>query len=110
MNNNTFFASAAREDTTPPIVTLTAYWNGAVGDVGPRLTNGRTVSDFDEGDIRYTEELRGVAATDALRAYSSKGGYHSGKLEIFTDEVRLPRKDLLKSQVAKRRDFICCLI
>lgn len=67
--------------------TLTAFWNGAIGDVGPRLTNGETT-----GNIGYTEELGGVAAFDAMKAYNSKGGYHSGNLEIFSGTIHLPRK------------------
>ncbi len=69
--------------------TLTAFWNGAIGDVGPRLTNGETT-----GNIRYTEELGGVAAFDAIKAYKSKCGYHPGKLDIFTDTVHLPYKKM----------------
>lgn len=65
--------------------TLTAFWNGAIGDVGPRLTNGETT-----GNLKYTEELGGVAASDAVRAYNARGGYHTGKLEIFSDTVHLP--------------------
>ena len=70
--------------------TLTAVWNGAIGDVGPRLTNGETT-----GNLSYTEELGGVAAADALSAYKNKGGYHSGELEIFKDVVHLPYKEML---------------
>ncbi len=69
--------------------TLTAFWNGAIGDVGPRLTNGETT-----GNISYTEELGGVAATDAIKAYKSKGGYHKGKLEVFNDTIHLPFKKM----------------
>ena len=69
--------------------TLSAFWNGAIGDVGPRLTNGETT-----GNISYTEELGGVAAMDAIKAYNSKGSYHKGNLEIFKDFVHLPRKKL----------------
>ncbi len=69
--------------------TLTAFWNGAIGDVGPRLTNGETT-----GNISYTEELGGVAAFDAIRAYNSKGGYHSGNLEVFIDKIKLPYKKI----------------
>ena len=69
--------------------TLTAFWNGAIGDVGPRLTNGETT-----GNLSYTEELGGVAATDAMKAYKNNGGYHSGKLEIFNDAVHLPHKEM----------------
>lgn len=69
--------------------TLTAYWNGAQGDVGPRLTNGQTV-----GDIHYVEELGGVAAQDALRAYKAIGGYHDACLGVRRDEVHLPYRKL----------------
>lgn len=69
--------------------TLTAFFNGAIGDVGPRLTNGHTT-----GDISLTEELGGVAATDAMKAYKNKGGYHAGELKIFRDEVHLPYKEM----------------
>lgn len=70
--------------------TLTAYWNGAQGDVGPRLTNGATT-----GDIRFVEELGGVAAQDALRAWNALGPYKEGQLSVFEGEVRIPRKPLL---------------
>ena len=69
--------------------TLTAFWNGAIGDVGPRLTNGETT-----GNLSYTEELGGVAAADAVRAYKMKGGYHAGVLEIFNDTVQLPHQKM----------------
>ena len=69
--------------------TLTAFWNGAVGDVGPRLTNGETT-----GNIHYTEELGGVAAMDGMRAYRACGGAHSGSLRILCGAVRLPYRAL----------------
>ena len=70
--------------------TLTAYWNGAQGDVGPRLANGHTV-----GDIHHVEELGGTAASDAIRAYRARGGYHADSLKIFEGEVKVPYKPLL---------------
>ncbi len=78
--------------------TLTAFWNGAIGDVGPRLTNNETT-----GNISYTEELGGVAAADVLRAYKSKGGYHCGKLEVFTDTVHLPYKKMPSLDEVKKK-------
>ena len=69
---------------------LTSYWNGAQGDVGPRLTNGLTV-----GDIHFVEELGGVAAQDALRAWEALGPYKAGELSIHEGELRIPRKPLL---------------
>ena len=69
---------------------LTAYWNGPQGDVGPRLTNGKTT-----GDIRHVEELGGVAAMDAKRAYDSVGMYVPGSLRLLEGEVAIPYKPLL---------------
>lgn len=68
---------------------LTAYWNGAQGDVGPRLTNGQTT-----GDIRYVEELGGVAAQDALTAYRAISGYNEAELRLHRGVVRLPYREL----------------
>ena len=78
--------------------TLTAFFNGAIGDVGPRLTNGHTT-----GDISYTEELGGVAASDALKAYKNRGGYHEGELKIYRDEVRLPYKGMPSIEETKKK-------
>ncbi len=69
--------------------TLTGYWNGAQGDVGPRLTNGKTV-----GDIHYVEELGGVAAQDAIRAYKAIDAYHNVPLGIRKGTVHLPYRAL----------------
>ena len=82
--------------------TLTAFWNGAIGDVGPRLTNGETT-----GNITYTEELGGLAATDVLRAYKNKGGYHDGKLSVLNDTVHLPYKKMptLEEVKAKLNEY-----
>ncbi len=69
--------------------TLTAFWNGTVGDTGPRLTNGLTV-----GDCSHIEELGSVAAFDAIKAYRSLGQYRNGELKIFSGTVRLPYKKM----------------
>lgn len=42
---------------------MAMFVNGAEGDVGPRISNGRTT-----GDISYVEELGEIAAADGLRA------------------------------------------
>ena len=68
--------------------TVTAFWNGTVGDTGPRLTNGSTV-----GDVGHIEELGSVAAFDAVNALHSLGQYKPGELKIFSDTVRLPYRE-----------------
>ncbi len=78
--------------------TLTAFWNGAIGDVGPRLTNGKTV-----GDIRHVEELGGVAAMDAMRAYRARGSYAPGRLTVREGEVRIPYRPLMEREAAEEK-------
>ena len=68
---------------------LTAFWNGTEGDVGPRLTNGKTV-----GDIKHVEQLGGAAAADAYRAWRACGSYSTGGLRVFEDVVSIPYKQL----------------
>ncbi|MBQ2967229.1 MAG: neutral/alkaline non-lysosomal ceramidase N-terminal domain-containing protein [Clostridia bacterium] len=64
---------------------LTAFFNGTIGDSGPRLSNGKTV-----GDITYVEELGAVAAKDALRIYDSIDTYKEGSVSFFDGMVSLP--------------------
>lgn len=78
--------------------TLTTFINGAIGDVGPRLTNGLTV-----GDISHVEELGGVAAADALKAYKSLGFYKAGSLKVVRGCSGIPRKPLLPYEEVRAR-------
>lgn len=64
---------------------LTAFFNGAEGDVGPRLANGHTV-----GNIRYAMEHGAVAAADALEAFRSIKEYREPSFVCAAGEVRLP--------------------
>ena len=45
---------------------ITAFFNGATGDSGPRLTNGKTV-----GDIKIAMEHSGLAAHEAWACFRS---------------------------------------
>lgn len=65
--------------------TLTVFFNGAIGDVGPRLSNGRTT-----GDISYVEEIGSYAAMDAVKIASSVKSYSPVSVSAFYGEVRLP--------------------
>jgi hypothetical protein len=59
---------------------FTMYINGAEGDVGPRLSNGKTV-----GDISLMTELGGVAAGDAVTIckvkLNNKGGCSGSEVD-----------------------------
>ena len=83
---------------------LTAFWNGSIGDVGPRLTNGRTI-----GNIHHVEELGALASFDAKRAYKAKGGYRPGNLKLLIDDIRipyanLPSKEFIDAKLAEYKD------
>lgn len=64
-----------------------AFINGTIGDVGPRVTNGKTM-----GDIYYVEELGGVAAQDATRILKSVTQYTDGDMKCVKGTVAMPLK------------------
>ncbi len=66
---------------------MTFFANGAEGDVGPRLTNGRTV-----GTMEMAAEVGGVAAIDAIRAYRNIREYREVDFEVFHGELNIPYK------------------
>ena len=66
---------------------LTAFIQGAEGDTGPRLTNGRTTGG---GDISYAMRLGAVGGQDAVRVYNTVGGYHSPDLAIKRCKIKIP--------------------
>ncbi len=83
---------------------FTMYINGAEGDVGPRLSNGKTC-----GDISLMNELGGIAATDAVRAYKTIKDYRKVNFSAVTDVIKLPYKEMptveeLKEQIAAMGD------
>lgn len=64
---------------------MTAFFNGAEGDVGPRLSNGHTV-----GGLRYAMEHGAVAAADAIEAFRRIREYREPSFACAAGEVRLP--------------------
>ncbi len=84
--------------------TLSVFVNGAIGDVGPRLSNGKTV-----GDISYVEELGSCAAMDAIRVAAQVKSYAPARVAAFYGTVRLPYKELptldeIRKEKAKLKD------
>ena len=69
----------------------TGFWNGCVGDIGPRIANGRTT-----GDIRHVEELGGRAALDASRiaAMLAHTPYETAPVRLSAEEIDLPVRPL----------------
>lgn len=76
----------------------TVYFNGAEGDVGPRLSNGRTTGDVGEreaedhpcGDIRFVYELGSVASIDAMTTFRNIKNYKDVEFQVVSDVLRLP--------------------
>lgn len=64
---------------------ITAFFNDTNGDVGPRISNGKTI-----GDISYVEELGKVAAKDAIRIFDQIREYESVSVSACSDTLRLP--------------------
>jgi len=77
---------------------VTAFINGPEGDVGPRLTNGRTTGG---GKIDYAMRLGAVAAQDAVRIYKTMGRYHTPRLSLFSGEVNIPLEKRIPLEVAR---------
>lgn len=64
---------------------ITVFFNGPEGDIGPRLSNGRTV-----GDMSYVEELGQVAANDALKIYRNISSYDDVEFTVNASDVCIP--------------------
>lgn len=66
---------------------VTAFFNGPEGDVGPRISNGRTV-----GDLSYVYELGEKAAADAVAAFEKIADYRETDLKTSFKELDIPLK------------------
>ena len=64
-----------------------AFFNGPEGDVGPRLTNGRTTG---VSDVRYVERHGALAADDAVRIYKTIKAYSDAELSVLSATVDIP--------------------
>jgi hypothetical protein len=78
---------------------ITAFVNGPLGDVGPRLSNGKTTG---EGDISYAMRHGAWAAADAVRIYKSMGNYHTPKLSCYQGTLDIPLCKRIPLDEAKR--------
>lgn len=78
------------------------YINGAEGDIGPRLSNGRTT-----GDDSYVEEIGRIAEVDVQKAFESATEFFVPELHIHTDKVVLPfSKPPYPEEVDKRLEAL----
>ncbi len=73
-----------------------AFLNGPEGDVGPRLSNGRTA-----GNIELMREIGEVAARDAVRIYDGLSDFKSANIEFLKANVKIPVKPRLPLSFCK---------
>lgn len=78
---------------------VTAFFNGCIGDVGPRCTNGHTTG---AGNIAYALELGGYAARDAMTVFSGIKAYHDADLWVYGGYVSIPVDNRIPKEEAER--------
>ena len=79
---------------------LTAFINGPEGDVGPRLSNGRTTG---EGDIGYMKEQGALAAHDAVEIFKSIDVYRDVEMKCISRKIQLPLEPLMSREEAENK-------
>lgn len=73
----------------------TAFFCGAEGDAGPRLSNGQTV-----GTIRDTEIMGETAGKDAVRIFDSIVSYSPLTFSVTSGVLKLPLKNRISKEDA----------
>ena len=79
---------------------ITAFINGPEGDVGPRLSNGRTTG---EGDIGYMKEQGAIAARDAAEIFAKILVYREVEMKCVSRIITLPLEPLMSREEAVKR-------
>lgn len=75
---------------------ITAFINGPEGDVGPRLSNGKTV-----GNMDYVRELGALAAQDAKGIYNRIAEYVVPQLQVCAKTCEIPYKPRMAREEAQ---------
>lgn len=76
---------------------ITAFFNGPEGDVGPRLSNKKTV-----GDMSYVRELGFAAAKDAVQIFEKISDYRDVSLSVSYQTLQIPLKKRMALTEATR--------
>ena len=74
---------------------ITAFFNDTTGDVGPRISNGKTT-----GDITYVDELGKIAAADAIEIYNQIKEYETVSVSACADTLRIPLESRMSYEEA----------
>ena len=75
---------------------ITAFFNGAEGDVGPRLSNGGTT-----GDMSHVKETGEIAGRDAIRIFKEIKDFSAMELKASQTMIEIPLKKRLSKEAAK---------
>ena len=75
---------------------ITAFFNGPEGDVGPRISNGKTV-----GNLDYVHEIGELAAKDALAIFGKISSYSDVKLSVSKQKLTIPLKNRMSFEESK---------
>lgn len=77
---------------------ITAFLNGPEGDIGPRLTNGKTVG---LAEVGYAMRLGAVAGQDAVKIYNQPKYRTVPKLSVTTGSTMVPLAPRIPLEKAK---------
>lgn len=75
---------------------VTAFFNGPEGDVGPRISNKKTI-----GDLSYMRELGSIAARDAVGIFDKIFSYNDIKLSVSHEKIFIPLRKRISLDEAK---------
>lgn len=76
---------------------ITAFFNGPEGDVGPRLSNKKTV-----GDLSYVHEMGEIASKDAVEIFNKITNYTDAELSVSNKNLLVPLKKRISLEKAKQ--------
>lgn len=76
---------------------ITGFFNGPEGDVGPRLSNGKTT-----GGLSYVRELGAKAAADVLQVVSTSLTDAPAAVQAVTVETKVPLKPRISEESARQ--------
>ena len=78
---------------------LTVFFNGAEGDCGPRLPNGKTTGGK---DIRFALELGAKAGIDAVATFRTIKEFRDASVRVVSEQIRLPYEPLPAPELVER--------
>ena len=76
---------------------ITSFFNGPEGDVGPRVSNGKTIGDH---TMKYVYEMGEIAAKDALRIYGEIKDYSTPALKTAACSCDIPLQPRISREKA----------